>query len=108
MFPDEERRGQDRRSPVGDFLLAALARRGGERVSFAELLEQAGTRGLSISSVLEWAARAEESGVVEQLAGDGRGERALRLTPRGLSIAADDRRCSQRRARLEAVPDDAG
>ena len=106
MSFDEERRGDDRRSPVGDFLLAALALRGEQPLAYAELLQMAGDNGLSLSSVLAWAGRAEETGLIEQLPGpDGQG-RALRLTEQGDELARNNRRRVQRRARWEARPDD--
>jgi hypothetical protein len=104
---DEERRGDDRRSPVGDFLLAALALRGEEPLAYAELLQMAGENGLNMSSVLAWAGRAEETGMIEQLQDpDSQGGRALRLTEQGAELARNNRRRVQRRARWEARPDD--
>jgi DNA-binding MarR family transcriptional regulator len=103
---DEERRRDDRRSPVGDFLLAALALRGQQPLAYAELLQMAGDNGLTMSSVLAWAGRAEESGLIEQLVGpDGHG-RALRLTPQGDELARNNRRRVQRRAGWEVPPED--
>jgi len=103
---DEERRGDDRRSPVGDFLLGALALRGEQPLAYAELLQIAGDHGLNMSSVLAWAGRAEEGALIEQLSGpDGQG-RALRLTARGAEVARNNRRRVQRRARWEAPPED--
>jgi hypothetical protein len=61
-----------------------------------------------MSSVLAWAGRAEETGVVEQLAGlDGRG-RALRLTAHGAELARNGRRRFQRRLRQPPAADGAG
>lgn len=106
MSVEEDRRGQERRSPVGDFLLGALALRGEEPLAYAELLEIAGESGLNISSVLAWAARAEEAGLIEQLPGsDGQG-RSLRLTPDGSELARNNRRRFQRRTRWETPPDE--
>jgi DNA-binding MarR family transcriptional regulator len=103
---DDERRGEDRRSPVGEFLLGALALRPDARLAYAELLQIAGDSGLNMSTVLAWAARAEEAGLVEQLTGpDGHG-RALRLTGDGIELAANDRRRFHRRERWPAPPDD--
>lgn len=106
MSFDEERRGDDRRSPVGDFLLAALALRGERPLAYAELLQMAGDNGLNMSSVLAWAGRAEETGLIEQLPDpDGRG-RALRLTEQGAELAHNNRRRVQRRAGWEVAPED--
>jgi len=103
---DEERRGDDRRSPIGDFLLAALALRGEQSLAYAELLQMAGDNGLNVSSVLAWAGRAEETGLIEQLSGpDGQG-RALRLTAQGAELARNNRRRVQRRAGWEVPPED--
>jgi DNA-binding MarR family transcriptional regulator len=103
---DEERRGEDRRSPVGDFLLAALALRGEQPLAYAELLQMAGDNGLNMSSVLAWAGRAEETGLIEQLQGpDGQG-RTLRLTVEGAELARNNRRRVQRRAGWDVAPED--
>ena len=105
---DADRREDDRRSPVGDFLLGTLAQRPDGRLQYAELLQVAGDSGLNMSSVLAWVARAEEAGLVQQRAGpDGRG-RVLRLTEDGLERAQNDRRRLHRRARWNAPPDDDG
>jgi hypothetical protein len=91
---------------VGDFLLAALALRGEQPLAYAELLQMAGDNGLNMSSVLAWAGRAEESGLIEQLSGvDGQG-RALRLTTQGDELARNNRRRVQRRAGWEVPPED--
>ncbi|MBW3652443.1 MAG: hypothetical protein KY433_02395 [Actinobacteria bacterium] len=106
MTFDEKRRGEDRRSPVGDFLLGALALRPDGALSYAELLQIAGASGLNMSSVLAWAARAEEAGLIEQSQGpDGR-DRSLRLTPRGALLARNNRRRVHRRAGWNLPPDD--
>jgi DNA-binding MarR family transcriptional regulator len=103
---EDQRRGEDRRSPVGDFLLAALARRPDARLAYADLLQIAGDSGLSMSSVLAWAARAEEAGLVEQLSGANGHGRVLRLTEDGVEIARNNRRRVHRRERWKAPPDD--
>lgn len=104
---DADRRGDERRSPVGDFLLGTLAQRPAGRLQDAELLQIAGDSGLSMSSVLAWVAQAEEAGLVQQRAGpDGRGG-VLRLTEDGLDRARNDRR-RHRRERWNAPPDDDG
>jgi len=103
---DEERRSDDRRSPVGDFLLGALALRGDEPLPYSELLHIAGESGLNMSSVLAWAAHAEEAGLIEQLPGASGQGRALLLTERGAEIAANNRRRFCRRERWNAPPDD--
>jgi DNA-binding MarR family transcriptional regulator len=105
---DEERRGEERRSPVGDFLLGALALRGEEPLAYAELLQIAGQHGLNMSIVLAWVASAEEAGVVEQLAGPGGQGRDLRLTAHGAELARNNRRRFQRRERWLPPPDEAG
>lgn len=106
MKVDDERRSEERRSPVGDFLLGALATRPDGQLAYAELLQVAGDSGLNISSVLAWVARAEEAGLIEQLLGpDGQG-RLLRLTEDGAEIARNDRRRFHRRERWQAPPDD--
>jgi DNA-binding MarR family transcriptional regulator len=103
---DEERRGEDRRSPVGDFLLAALAFRGEQSLPYAELLQMAGDNGLNMSSVLAWAGRAEETGLIEQRPGpDGQG-RELRLTAHGAELARNNRRRVQRRSQGDALSGD--
>jgi DNA-binding MarR family transcriptional regulator len=92
---------------VGDFLLAALALRGEGPLAYAELLQMAGDNGLNMSSVLAWAGRAEETGLIEQLSGpDGQGGRALRLTAEGAELARNNRRRVERRVRWEARPED--
>ncbi len=106
MTTEAERRGEDRRSPVGDFLLGALALRGEEPLPYAELLQTARESGLNISSVLAWAAQAEESGVVEQLTNPGGEGRSLRLTDSGLHIAHNNRRSGRRRDDLDASDDE--
>jgi hypothetical protein len=104
---DEDRRGDDRRSPVGDFLLAALALRGEQPLAYGELLQMAGDNGLNMSSVLAWAGRAEETGLIEQLQDpDAQGGRALRRTVQGAELARHNRRRVQRRARWVARSDD--
>lgn len=103
---EEERRGEDRRSPVGDFLLGALALRPDGQLAYAELLQIAGESGLNMSSVLAWAARAEEAGLVEQLTGPGGQGRMLRMTEHGAQIARHNRRRFHRRERWQAPPDD--
>ena len=103
---EQDRRGEDRRSPVGDFLLGALALRGNEALAYSELLRIAGDSGLNISTVLAWAARAEESGLIEQLPHPDGGGRALRLTDDGIRLAQNNRRRVDRRARWAQPPDD--
>jgi hypothetical protein len=98
---DQDRRGEERRSPVGDFLLGALALRGDAPLAYAELLQIAGESGLNMSSVLGWVAQAEEAGVVEQLVWPGGRGRALRLTAYGGELARNNRRRFQRRERWE-------
>ena len=99
MTVEDERRAVERRSPVGDFLLGALALRGEEALPYAELLETAAHSGLNMSTVLAWASRAEEAGLIEQSSGpDGHG-RCLRLTPHGVEIARNNRRRAHRRDR---------
>jgi DNA-binding MarR family transcriptional regulator len=105
---DEERRGQERRSPVGDFLLGALALRGEEPLAYADLLQIAGENGLNMSIVLAWVASAEEAGVVEQLAGPGGRGRDLRLTEHGAELARNNRRRFQRRERWRPPSDESG
>ena len=106
MTVEGERRGEERRSPVGDFLLGALALRGEEPLPYAELLHIAGESGLNMSTVLAWAAHAEEAGLIEQRPGrDGHG-RSLCLTPQGAEIARNNRRRFQRRERWAIPPDD--
>lgn len=102
----DERRAEDRRSPVGDFLLGALALRPDGSLAYAELLQIAGDSGLNMSSVLAWAARAEEAGLIEQLAGPSGQGRMLRLTADGAEIARNNRRRFHRRERWQAPPDD--
>jgi DNA-binding MarR family transcriptional regulator len=103
---DEERRGEERRSPVGDFLLGALALRGEESLAYGDLLQIAGENGLTMSAVLAWVARAEEAGVVEQLAGPGGQGRDLRLTEHGAELARNNRRRVQRRECWQPPPED--
>lgn len=103
---DEERRGEERRSPVGDFLLGALALRGEEALPYADLLQIAGENGLTMSAVLAWVAMAEEAGVVEQLAGPGGQGRDLRLTEHGGELARNNRRRVQRREHWQPSPED--
>jgi len=105
---EEERRGEERRSPAGDFLLGALALRGDAPLAYAELLQIAGESGLNMSSVLGWVAQAEESGVVEQLVWPGGRGRALRLTAYGGELARNNRRRFQRRERWEEPWEDVG
>ena len=100
---EHDRRREDRRSPAGDFLLAELARRGGEPLAYAELLRVAGEHGLSISIVLAWAGLAEEAGLLEQLAVP---ERALRLTDAGIEVARRNRRRFERRRDWAPPPDE--
>jgi len=59
-----------------------------------------------MSSVLAWAARAEEAGLVEQLLGPNGHDRVLRLTEDGAQIAANNRRRIHRRERWQTPPDD--
>jgi DNA-binding MarR family transcriptional regulator len=103
---DEERRSEDRRSPVGDFLLGALALRGTEPLPYAELLHIAGESGLNMSTVLAWATHAEEAGLIEQRTSAGGQGRALLLTERGAEIAANNRRRFSRRERWNMPLDD--
>lgn len=103
---DEERRGEERRSPVGDFLLGALALRGEEPLAYGDLLQIAGENGLTMSAVLAWVARAEEAGVVEQLAGPGGQGRDLRLTAHGAELARNNRRRFDRRERWQPAAED--
>ena len=106
MTHDEERRGEDRRSPVGDFLIEALARRGVKPLAYAELLQVAGDNGLNMSTVLAWVARAEEGGLVEQLTGPNGHGRSLLLTPQGAEIVRNNRRRVERRGVWSVPPDD--
>ncbi|HWC25999.1 MAG TPA: hypothetical protein VG474_05385 [Solirubrobacteraceae bacterium] len=92
-----EWRGDDRRSPVGAFLLGTLVERGETPLAYAELLQIARGRGLNISTVLAWASRAEEAGVIEQLSGPDGESRSLRLTAYGAELARNDRRGRLRR-----------
>ncbi len=103
---EDERRAEDRRSPVGDFLLGALALRPDGELAYAELLQIAGDSGLNMSSVLAWAARAEEAGLIEQRAGPSGQGRVLRLTEDGAQIARNNRRRVHRRERWQAPPED--
>lgn len=103
---EDERRAEDRRSPVGDFLLGALALRPDGELAYAELLQIAGDSGLNMSSVLAWAGRAEEAGLIEQLSGPNGRDRLLRLTENGAEIARNNRRRFHRRERWQAPPDD--
>ncbi len=106
MTVDEDRRGDERRSPVGDFLLGALALRADGELQYAELLQIAGASGLNMSTVLAWAARAEETGLIEQQTGpDGEG-RALRLTEHGAQLARNNRRRFDRRERWQGPRDE--
>lgn len=91
---------------MGDFLLGALALRADGTLQYAELLQIAGDSGLNMSTVLAWAARAEEAGLIEQQPGsDGQG-RALALTEQGAEIARNNRRRFHRRERWLSPPDD--
>lgn len=83
--PDE-----DRRSPVGDFMLGAMASSAGAPVAHGELLTQAADERLSVSQVLAWIAVAKEGGLVEELTIDDRP--ALRLTAAGIAVVHNDRR----------------
>lgn len=103
---DEERRAAERRSPVGDVLLGALALRGDEPLPYAELLETAGACGLNMSTVLAWSSRAQEAGLIVQSTGPNGQGRLLRLTPAGVERARNNRRHFQRRERWQAPPDD--
>jgi DNA-binding MarR family transcriptional regulator len=105
---DEERRGEERRSPVGDFLLGALALRGEEPLAYADLLQIAGENGLNMSTVLAWVARAEETGMVEQLPGPGGQGRDLCLTAHGAELARNNRRRFQRRELWQPPLEDVG
>jgi DNA-binding MarR family transcriptional regulator len=105
---DEERRGEERRSPVGDFLLGALALRGDEPLAYADLLQIAGENGLNMSTVLAWVSRAEEAGMVEQLPGPGGQGRDLHLTEHGAELARNNRRRFQRREQWQPPPEDFG
>jgi len=103
---DGERRSEDRRSPVGDFLLGSLVGRGDEPLPYAELLRIAGEQGLNMSSVLAWAAHAEEAGLIEQRSGANGQGRELLLTRHGVEIASNNRRRFARRERWNLPPDD--
>lgn len=96
----EDRRVDERRSPVGDVLLGALALRSDGTLPYAELLQIAGESGLNMSTVLAWAALAEEAGLIEQQGRPDGGGRALALTEHGAEVARNDRRHSQRRDAL--------
>jgi len=103
---DPDRGGDDRRSPVGDFLIGALSLRGEEPLAIAELMEIASDNRLNISTVLAWVAVAEEGDVIEQLPHPDDGARALRLTARGAEIAGNNRRGIDRHAQRPQPPDD--
>lgn len=75
-------------------------------LAYAELLQIAGESGLNMSSVLAWAARAEEAGLVEQRTGISGHGRVLRLTDAGTQIARNNRRRFHRRERWQGAPDD--
>ena len=91
-----------RRSPVGDFLLGALALRA-DGMQYAELLQIAGESGLNMSVVLAWVGRAEEAGlIVQQIGPDGEG-RSLLLSDRGIDLARNNRRRFHRRERWQAA-----
>ncbi len=95
-------RGDDRRLPVGDFLLGALALRGDEPIVTADLAAVAADSGLDIGQVLAWLAKAEESGIVERLDGPDEeglpGKPSVRLTAEGLELARENRRGARRSA----------
>lgn len=91
---------------MGDFLLGALALRGDGSLPYPELLHIAGESGLNMSSVLAWAARAEEAGLIKQISGPNGQGRSLRLTDEGAEIARNNRRRFHRRERWGMPPDD--
>ncbi len=87
-------------------MLGALALRPNGELAYAELLQIAGDSGLNMSSVLAWAERAEEAGLIEQLLCPNGQGRLLRLTEDGAEIARNNRRRVHRRERWQAPPDD--
>lgn len=99
---EDDRREVERRSPVGDFLLGALALRA-DGMRYAELLQIAGESGLNMSIVLAWVARAEEAGLIVQQVGPGGEGRSLLLSDRGIDIARSNRRRFHRRERWQAA-----
>ena len=93
--------GDPRRLPVGDFLFGALFLTGATPLAFADLARTAGESGLDVSQVLNWLARAEQSGLVERvhvasLEGEESGHPAVRLTPAGMDRAQNNRRTADR------------
>ncbi len=94
---ESERRDEERRSPVGDFMLGALAAADGKPLSYAQLLSAASEQRLSVSQVLGWIAKAKEGSLVAELTLDD--HPALRLTAAGQTVVRSDRRRTERRAR---------
>ncbi|MDQ3675460.1 MAG: hypothetical protein M3401_01440 [Actinomycetota bacterium] len=92
-----DRRDDQRRSPVGDFMLSALWSANGKPVAHAQLLALAGERRVNVSQVLQWIAISKEGSLVEELTVDG--YPALRLTPAGEEVVRNDRRRAERRWR---------
>ena len=98
-----ERRAADRRTPHGDLLLARVRQARGGTVSFVDLARAVGGRGVRISQVAQWLARAQAAGVIEDAgfatddAGHPIGPRLYRIGERGQAIVSGDRRRGDRR-----------
>ena len=99
----------DRRLPVGDFLFGALYLNGSEPLPFSKLADAAAGSGMSVAQVLSWVERAEESGLIERVPGEGTGESdghpAVRLTEAGMDLARNNRRRSADRAAEPSAAD---
>src|SRR5690242_5757466 len=102
-----ERRVADRRAPHGDVMLARVRAAAGGTVSFSDLTQAVAGRGVRVSQVAAWIARARAAGVLEDAGystdddGEPTGPRLFRMGDRGRTILSRDRRGGDRRGVAE-------